>query len=82
MVIVVGLAVGDLDHADGFVHTRAIDEFAEKVVIAIVFGDDMVAIMDVTSAIAIDLLFDALSMYIMFVGDLLPVIRVLVGAGT
>jgi hypothetical protein len=44
VVIVIGLAFGHLDHADRLVDSGAVDVFAQQVVIAIVFGDNLVAV--------------------------------------
>ena len=44
-MIVIGLViVGHLDHADRLVDSRAVDVFAQQVVIAIVFGDNVRAV--------------------------------------
>jgi len=39
VVVIDGVGVGDLDHADGLVDAWAEDVFAQEVVIAVVFGD-------------------------------------------
>ena len=44
VVIVIGLAFGRLYHADRLVDSRAVDVFAQQVVIAVVFGDNVVAV--------------------------------------
>ena len=45
IVIVIGcITIGDLYHADRLVDFRAIDVFAQQVVIAVVFGDNLVAV--------------------------------------
>jgi len=81
-VVVIGrVGVGDLDHADGLIDPRAVDVFAQQVVIAVVFGDHVGAVgfdrlttgIDVAGAVAIDLLFNAPAGYIVLVGDLLPI---------
>ena len=68
VVVVIGLViVGHLDHADGLVDSRAVDVFAQQVVIAVVFGDNVGAVgfdrlttgIDVAGAKAVDLLFTA-----------------------
>jgi hypothetical protein len=59
VVVIDGVGVGDLDHTDGLVDARAVDVFAQQVVIAVVFGDHVGAVIDVAGAVAIDLLFNA-----------------------
>jgi hypothetical protein len=44
VVIVIGLALGLLYHADRLVDSRAVDVFAQQVVIAVVFGNNVVAV--------------------------------------
>ena len=58
-------------------YARAVDVFAQQVVIAVVFGDHVGAVMDIAGGIAIDLLFNAPAGYIVLVGDFLPVRGVL-----
>ena len=41
MIVIDRVTVGHLDHADRLVDSRAVDVFAQQVVIAIVFGDHM-----------------------------------------
>ena len=50
IVIVIGLTFGHLDHADRLVDSRAVDVFAQQVVIAVVFGDNVVAVIQVAGA--------------------------------
>ena len=59
MIVIDGVTVGHLDHADRLVDSRAVDVFAQQVVIAVVFGDNVGAVIDVPRAEAIDLLFTA-----------------------
>ncbi|HUV66911.1 MAG TPA: hypothetical protein VMW24_23695 [Sedimentisphaerales bacterium] len=42
MVVIDGVGVGDLDHADGLVDAWAVDVFAQQVVIAVVFAEHAV----------------------------------------
>jgi len=77
VVIVIGLAFGRLDHADRLVDSRAVDVFAQKVVIAVVFGDNLGAVIYVPRAVAVDLLFTAPAVNIVFVVNLLPFGRIL-----
>jgi len=44
IVIVIGLAFGLFNHADRLVDSRAVDVFAQQVVIAVVFGDNVRAV--------------------------------------
>jgi len=59
VIVIDGVTVGHLDHADRLVDARAVDVFAQQVVIAVVFGDNVRAVIDVPGAKAIDLLFTA-----------------------
>jgi hypothetical protein len=44
VIVIDGVTVGHLDHADRLVDSRAVDVFAQQVVIAVVFGDNVVAV--------------------------------------
>jgi hypothetical protein len=44
VIVIDGVTVGHLDHADRLVDSRAVDVFAQQVVIAVVFGDNVRAI--------------------------------------
>ena len=77
MIVIDVVTVDHLDHADRLVDARAVDVFAQQVVIAIVFGDHVVAVIQVSGAVAIDLLFAAPAIYIVFVVNRLPIRRIL-----
>ena len=62
VIVVDGVTVGHLDHADGLVDARAVDVFAQQraaVVSAVVFGDYVAAVVAVSGDAAVDVLFDA-----------------------
>ena len=59
------------------VNERVVDVFACEVVIAIVFGDNIAAVIYVPGFKAIDFLFDTPAGRVVFVGDIAPVVRVL-----
>jgi len=77
VVVIDGVGVGHLDHTDGLVDARAVDVFAQQVVIAVVFGDHVGAVIEVPGGVAIDLLFNAPAANIVLVGDFLPIRGVL-----
>jgi len=41
VIVIGGVTFGHLDHADRLVDARAVDVFAQQVVIAVVFGDNV-----------------------------------------
>jgi hypothetical protein len=44
VIVIGGVTFGHLDHADRLVDARAVDVFAQQVVIAVVFGDNVGAV--------------------------------------
>ena len=59
-----------------FINARTVDVFAHEVVIAIVFGNNVVAVMEVRGSVAINGLFDAPAGWVIFVGDGVPICRI------
>jgi len=51
-------------------------KFAHEVAIAVVFGNNVVAVVEVRGGVAIDRLFDAPAGRVIFVGDGVPVCRI------
>jgi len=80
VVVVCGVAVSDLDHADRLVDTGAVDVLSQQVVVAVVFGYHLGAVIYVPCCVAVDDLLASPAGHVMFVFDFLPVIRVRHGA--
>jgi len=60
MVVVNRVAISYIYHTDGLVNTRAIDIFAQEIVIAVVFSDNVTTIIEVLgNLVVINRLFNA-----------------------
>ena len=76
VVVVHGVAVVDVDHADRLVHAGTVDVLAEELVVAVVFGDAVVAVVEVLDhGHPVIGLGDPPAAGIVGIGDLLPVDR-------
>ena len=58
MVVIDRAAIFDIYHTDQLINTRTVDEFLGKAARVVVFSDNITAIVDISSRIAIDCLFD------------------------